>query len=102
MVYAFGGFELDGSRFELRHEQRRVAIEPKPLDLLLHLVRNRDRVVGHEELRRALWPDTTLCDGVLARSVWAARRAVGDDGARQAVIRTCHRRGYRFVAPLDR
>ena len=49
-VYRFGDFELDASTRQLRRSGRVVSIQPKPFDLLLYLIRHRDRVVSREEL----------------------------------------------------
>jgi len=99
-TYEFGVFQLDASRRELKRSGRAVAIEPKVYDVLAYLARHSNRVVSKRELFEALWPGETLSEGVLTRSVWAARKAVGDDGRQQQVIRTVQRHGYRFVAPL--
>ncbi len=76
-------------------------MEPKVFDVLLHLLRHRERVLSKDELLDALWPGEAVSESVLPRCVAAARRAVGDDRARQAVLRTAHGRGYRFVAELS-
>jgi len=100
VIYSFGSFELDTSRHELRRAGVRVEVEPKAFAVLSLLLENSDRVVSKAELRDAIWPDEAVTEGVLTRSIWAARKAVEDDGNRQEVIRTLHRRGYRFVAAL--
>ncbi|MGD8869693.1 MAG: AAA family ATPase, partial [Gemmatimonadales bacterium] len=100
-VYRFDPFELDPERRELRRAGEVVRIQPRPLDLLLYLARHHERVVPRVELLDALWNGVQVNDEALSFAVHQARRAVGDDGARQAVIRTVSRRGFRFVAPLD-
>lgn len=99
-IYRFDEFELDGERRELRRRGAGIPIQPRPLDVLLYLARNRDRVVPRDELLQALWCDVTVNDEALTFAVHQARRAVGDDGARQAVIRTVSKSGFRFVADL--
>ncbi len=99
MVYRFGSYELDDERSELRRGGEPLAIQPKPLGLLLLLVRDRDRVVGQDELLDALWPGTAVTPGSLTRAVSTARRAIGD--TRQGVlIRSYARRGYRFCGDV--
>jgi DNA-binding winged helix-turn-helix (wHTH) protein len=98
--YVFADFELDGQRFELRKSGRRVTIQPKELRLLLYLVAHRGRVISKPELLQALWPDETVCAGSLKRAVRGLRRALGDDGEKQARIRTVRGYGYEFVQPL--
>jgi DNA-binding winged helix-turn-helix (wHTH) protein len=75
-----------------------VSVEPKVFDLLLHLLEQRGRCLSHRELLEAVWPGTVVAPAALTRAIKEARRAVGDDGTRQAIIATVHRRGYRFVA----
>ena len=99
-VYRFETCELDTGRRELRRDGVLVDCEPKAYEVLAYLAERAERVVSKAELRGAIWPDEVLSDGVLARSVWAARRAIGDDGQSQRVIRTVQRHGYRFVAPI--
>jgi DNA-binding winged helix-turn-helix (wHTH) protein/tetratricopeptide (TPR) repeat protein len=100
VVFAFGEYELDSGRRTLLHRGREVPLEGKVLDLLLHLVANRDRVVTRDELLAAVWPDAVVSDDALYRVVKNARRVVGDDGRRQSVIRTRHGAGLCFVAPV--
>ena len=59
MIFRFGDCEIDSGRYELRRAGAPVAIEPKVLDLLLHLVRERDRLVTKRELLDAVWPGCT-------------------------------------------
>ncbi len=101
MRFAFGHHELDAERFELRREGEFVAIQPKVLELIIHLIRNRDRAVGSEELFRAVWAETVVTKSSLARAVSLARRAIGDDGRSPAAIVTVPSRGYRFEAEVD-
>jgi len=97
---AFGPFEVEPARRRLLHRGELVQIQPKVLDLLLLLLRHRDRVVGREEIRRALWPDLAVANASLDRLVKELRRALDDDGRRQRWIRTYHGRGLRFEGPV--
>ena len=98
---AFGPFLLDLARGELVRAGELVQLAPKPLALLGYLAANRDRAVPKQELRKQVWPDVFVSEAALASALKDLRRALGDDGARQSVIRTLRRRGYRFVAKLD-
>ncbi len=100
MIHAFRGCELDEELFQLRRRGRVVKLEPRAFDVLLYLLRNRDRVVEKNELLDAVWQGASVSESVLPSSVAAARRAVGDD-RRGAVIATIHGRGYRFVAQVE-
>jgi pimeloyl-ACP methyl ester carboxylesterase/DNA-binding winged helix-turn-helix (wHTH) protein len=101
MIYVFGDRELDTDTFELRRAGAPVNVEPQVFDVLSLLVAHRERVVTKEELLDSVWGDRFVSESALTSRIKDARRAVGDDGHRQEVIRTVHGRGYRFVAPVD-
>jgi DNA-binding winged helix-turn-helix (wHTH) protein/tetratricopeptide (TPR) repeat protein len=100
-AYAFGDCILDADRRELRVSGERVTTQPKVFDLLLYLIRNRGRAVDKDELQDAIWPRSIVTETALTRAIMKARRAVGDDADKQAVIRTVHGHGYRFVARFE-
>ncbi len=101
MTVRFGrGFELDVERMELRADGEPVAVEPQVFDVLAYLVEHRDRLVTKEELLDNVWGDRFVSESALTSRVKSARQAVGDTGRDQAVIRTVHGRGYRFVAEV--
>jgi DNA-binding winged helix-turn-helix (wHTH) protein/tetratricopeptide (TPR) repeat protein len=97
---SFGPFHLDLERGELSRSGDLVSLAPKPLALLVHLAANRDRAVSKQELRKQVWPGVFVSEAALASALKDLRRALGDDGSRQSVIRTLRRRGYRFVGRL--
>lgn len=97
MPYAFEDFELDETCVELRRGGRPVPIEPQAFDLLHLLVASGDRVVTREEIFERIWSNRIVSDAALSSRVRDVRRAVGDDGKNQRLIRTVHRRGLRFV-----
>lgn len=99
-VYRFGDCELDAARRELRLAGDAVTMQPKAFELLLYLVRNRHRAVDKDELQDALWPRSIVTETALTRCVMKARRAVDDDAERQAIIKTVHGHGYRFIATV--
>lgn len=101
MRIAFAGHEIDLRRQELRRAGEAVHVEPQVFDLLLHLVRHRDRVVGKDELLDVVWGGRIVSEAALSSRINAARKAVGDDGERQALIRTVHKRGFRFVGEVS-
>ncbi|HYC54906.1 MAG TPA: AAA family ATPase [Candidatus Binatia bacterium] len=94
----FANCVLDVPTRELRVGGAAVSLQPKAYDVLVYLARNRDRVVSKNELFDQLWPDEVVSESALSFSIKAIRKAVGDDGTSQQVIRTMHGRGYRFVA----
>jgi DNA-binding winged helix-turn-helix (wHTH) protein/tetratricopeptide (TPR) repeat protein len=100
MVYGFGECELDEELYQLRRRGAVIKVEPKVFDLLVHLVRHRDRVVSKDDLLDAIWPGETVSESVLPHCVATARRAIGDDRVAQRAIQTVHGRGYRFIASV--
>jgi TolB-like protein len=100
MHIVFAGHEMDLRRHELRRAGDVVHIEPQVFDLLLHLIRNRDRVVSKDELFDTIWNGRIVSEAALSSRINAARRAVGDDGDRQQLIKTVHKRGFRFVGEV--
>lgn len=91
---------LDLERRELRRGFERVAVEPQVFDLIVHLVKNRDRVVTRDELIATVWRGRIVSDSTLASRINAARKAVGDTGEAQRLIRTYPRKGVRFIAAV--
>lgn len=75
-------------------------LEPQAFDLLAYLLSNRDRVVAKGELLDEVWGDQFVSDSSLTTRIKEVRRAVGDDGVRQAIVRNYRGRGYRFVAEV--
>jgi DNA-binding winged helix-turn-helix (wHTH) protein len=101
MIYRFGRFSIDCDAREMCADDRAIELEPRAFDLLVYLLLHRERVVGKDELLDAIWPRQVVSDASLTRCVMKARKAVGDDAASQAVIRTLHGHGYRFVADVQ-
>jgi DNA-binding winged helix-turn-helix (wHTH) protein/ATP/maltotriose-dependent transcriptional regulator MalT len=95
MNLRFGDFELEESRRELRLKGREIVLQPRVFDLLLFLIKHRDRVVSKDELLDTLWPDVIVADGAVHRAVSLARSALRQGGMADAV-RTYSRQGYRF------
>jgi DNA-binding winged helix-turn-helix (wHTH) protein/pimeloyl-ACP methyl ester carboxylesterase len=101
VTYAFGAHELDVDRLELRHAGTPVPMEPQTFDVLVYLVRHRERVVAKEELMDEVWGGRFVSETAVTSRIKQARRALGDDGRAQGFIRTHHGRGYRFVADVS-
>ncbi|MGH8880771.1 MAG: winged helix-turn-helix domain-containing protein, partial [Stackebrandtia sp.] len=101
MIYVFGDCELDLGRYELRRGGAVRPVEPQVFDVLVLLLRERKRVVPKEELLDAVWGSRFVGESALTSRVKAARRAIGDDGRTQGLIRTVHGRGYQFVAEVS-
>ena len=99
--FVFAGHAIDLRRQELRRAGQIIHVEPQVFDLLVHLVRNRDRVVSKDELLDAIWKGRIVSEAALSSRINAARKAIGDDGDRQVLIKTIHRRGFRFIGTVE-
>jgi len=91
---------LDDDLRELRRGQEPVAVEPQVFDLLIYLVQNRDHVVSKDDLIASVWGGRVISDSTLTSRINAARKAVGDSGGKQKLIRTIARKGLRFVGDV--
>ncbi len=100
MQLSFGEYVLDAERRELSRGADQVAIEPQVFDVLLYLVQNRERVVTKDDLIEAVWGGRIISEATLTSRINAARKAVGDSGDQQTLIKTYPRKGFRFVASL--
>jgi predicted ATPase/DNA-binding winged helix-turn-helix (wHTH) protein len=100
MIFEFNDCELDLDRLVLRRGGSEVPTEPQVFDVLRYLVERRGEVVRKDELLDKIWGDRFVSESALTSRLKSARRAVGDDGTRQSVIRTVHARGYEFVADV--
>jgi TolB-like protein/Tfp pilus assembly protein PilF len=100
MQFCFENQELDSDRRELRRGLELVAVEPQVFDLLLYLVQNRQRVVSKDDLIATIWGGRIVTDSTLTSRINAARKAVGDSGRAQRLIRTIPRKGIRFVGDV--
>ena len=101
MTATFGRCELSLDRVELRRDGAPVPIEPQVFDVLAYLLTHRDRVVSKHELLDEVWGTRFVSESALTSRIKSARRAVGDTGRDQHIIRTVHGRGYRFIAEVD-
>src|ERR1700733_8127131 len=100
MTLSFDDYEIDVERRELRRASIPVHVEPQVFDLLVYLVQNRDRVVSKDDLIASVWGGRIVSDSTLTSRITAARKAVGDSGENQTLIRTIARKGLRFVGAV--
>ena len=101
MQFLFDDQALDTDRRELRCGLKPIAIEPQVFDLLVYLLQNRERVVSKDDLIESVWGGRIVSDSTLASRINAARKAVGDSGEKQKLIRTVARKGFRFVGVVS-
>lgn len=98
--FEFGDVAVDVVGRAVVSGGRPVTLQRKPFDLLVHLLRNRDRVVAKEEIYRELWPDEFVGDASLSMSIAKIRKAIGDSPGAPAVIETVYGVGYRVIADV--
>jgi TolB-like protein len=102
MLYTFDRYELDAYAHELRRDGEPLPVEPQVFDLLHLLVRRAGDLLSRDVLIAEIWDGRIVSDAAIDARLAAARRAVGDDGRRQRMIRTVPRRGVQFVAEVRR
>jgi DNA-binding winged helix-turn-helix (wHTH) protein len=100
MVYSFGEFELHEGDCTVRRTGRIIKVESKVFELLVYLIRHRERFVSREELFKQLWPGQVVSEAALTRCIARLRTALQDVGDEQHFIKTQYNRGYRFVATV--
>ena len=106
MRYEFDGFQLDTERRELHKGAALVQVEPQVFDLLVFLIRERERVVTRDEIINAVWNGRIISESNLSSRLNLARAAIGDNGNEQRLIKTLIGKGIRFLGsvrevPLD-
>ena len=100
MRYFFDNFSLDTERRELCRGTEVIAIAPQVFDLLGYLIGNRERVVSKDDLISTIWQGRAVSDVALTTRLNAVRKAIGDSGDEQRLIKTFPRKGVRFVATV--
>src|SRR5262249_5082698 len=101
MIFTFGDCEIDTDRRELLSRGVAAHVEPQVFDVLVYLLRNRERVVSKDDLLKAVWRGRIVSDATLNSRINSARRAIGETGARQMFLRTIARRGFRFSGAVE-
>ena len=100
MRFVFGDSVLDPDRRELVRGSDAIAVGPQVFDLLTYLLRNRERVVTKDDLIDAVWGGRIVSESTLTSHINAVRKAIGDTGEEQRLLRTIARKGYRFVGDV--
>ena len=101
MKYRFDDCELDTDSGELKRNGNAIAVEPQVFDLLVYLIESRGKLIDHEALVEFVWKGRIVSDSAIAARISAARKAVGDSGKEQRVIRTVSRKGFRFLSTIE-
>jgi TolB-like protein/cytochrome c-type biogenesis protein CcmH/NrfG len=98
--YLFEDYSLDTDRRELRCGSEVVRVTAQVFDLLVYLIRNRDRVVSKDDLISAIWAGRIISDSALTTRLNVVRNTIGDSGAEQRLLKTLPRKGFRFVGAI--
>jgi eukaryotic-like serine/threonine-protein kinase len=100
----FGAFEYDPAAGILRKEGLRIRCQEQPLQVLATLLEHHGELITREELRRRVWPRDTFVDfdHALNTAIKKIRAALNDDADAPRYIETVPRRGYRFIAAVER
>jgi DNA-binding winged helix-turn-helix (wHTH) protein len=101
MRTTFGPFIVDAQTRQLARGSQVLHLSPKAFDLLLLLLERRPAVVQKGEIASRIWPGVTVSETSMGGLVKEIRRALRDDPAQPAFIRTAHRVGYAFIARVD-
>lgn len=101
MKYHLAEFVIDTTQFQISSAGEVIAIEPKVFDLIVYLIENRQRLISREELFDQVWGGREVSDTSLSNHVKSARKALGDNGDLQKVVKTVRGRGYQFIANLN-
>ncbi len=99
--YTVGAWTVAHAAGRLSRPGEIRAVEPKVMDLLSLLAEHPGEVLGRDDLLAALWPNMTVGEDTLARTVFKLRRALDDDPRAPAYVETIPKRGYRLIAPVD-
>lgn len=100
MRFSFADYVLDTDSYALTRDGAAVQVEPQVFDLLALLAANAGKLVTRDRLVEEIWNGRVVSEATIAARINAARRAVGDDGKAQAVIRTIPRRGLEMIVPV--
>jgi len=100
MKLKFNDVEIDSELYELRRHGELVHVEPKVFNMITFLAKNPNVVFSTDELINTIWHGRTVSDATVATCVANARKALGDSGSTQTIIKTVRGRGFRFVAKV--
>jgi DNA-binding winged helix-turn-helix (wHTH) protein len=100
LLYRFEKYVLDTDRRELRQGDDLVPLAPQVFDILVYLIRHRERVISKEDLIADVWGGRVVSESALTTRLNGVRKAIGDSGEEQRLIKTLPRKGFRFVGDI--
>lgn len=102
MIYQFEACTLDTRSRKLLRDGKEVLIQSQTYDLLQYLLEHPQRVISKDELLESVWTTTCLTDSTISQAVMKVRKAIGDDGRQQRLIRTHHGRGFELTSAVEK
>lgn len=102
MVYRFNNIEVNTDNYQLKVSGIETPVEPQIFNLIAYLLKNNDKIVSRETLLDHVWKGRIVSDTSINNSIKSARKVLKDDGQKQAVIKTIHGRGYKFIAEIEK
>ena len=100
-IFRFADVEVDLSQGCVRRGGKELHLRQQTFQVMIYLLKNRERLVTKEELLEKIWKETAVTDDALVQCVMDIRRAIGDDSRRPHFIKTLPKVGYRFVSPVE-
>jgi len=100
--FQMGPVRVEPAMNRITGETGMVELEPQVMDLLVYLAEAKGEVRSKDEIAAALWPESSVNDDALSRTVWKLRQALGDDAKSPRFVQTVSRRGYRLIMPVER
>lgn len=97
MIFHFNQFTVDSINYQILKNRTEVKVEPQVFDLIVYLLQHRDRLVSRQEILDHVWQGRLVSDATLGNRINSARKALGDNGSSQLMIKTVHGRGYQFI-----
>src|ERR1700733_6597307 len=101
LIFSFADVDVREREFSLLKAGKVLAVEPKAFRVLLHLLRNPQKLLSKEELLNSVWGDPAVTEGSLTRCIWLLRRLLGDDINEPRFIETVATVGYRLVCKVE-
>ncbi|WP_440957292.1 winged helix-turn-helix domain-containing protein [Oceanicaulis sp. LC35] len=99
--FLMGPVRVEPAINRITGESGPVELEPQVMDLLVYLAEAKGEVRSKDQIAAALWPDASVNEDALSRTVWKLRQALGDDAKAPRFVQTVSRRGYRLIMPVE-
>ena len=100
-IYRFNDIEIDVAQGCVRRAGQAIYLRQQTFQVLLYLLRWRERLVTKEELFENIWKDAAVTDNALLQCIFDIRKTLGDDSRNPRFIKTFPKVGYRFISPVE-